>query len=175
MNKTEILRREENKAKPAVKASCGKSNKQIGVKRKPVSNKKKTKQQQNKKTTKRIRKCSKAQSLPPTHTGSIKPVQKDTARQTKPIFKTMKKKSGMKTKRKITKENNPKKIPTMSRTKQAKRSLSKSLKRKVQSGKVNVAATTKEGPPDEVAGVVFNPATDCVACLEGRTVGRSAG
>ena len=110
MNKTEILRREENKAKPAVKASCGKSNKQIGVKRKPVSNKKKTKRQQNKKTTKRIRKCSKAQSLPPTHTGSIKPVQKDTARQTKPIFKTMKKKSGMKTKRKITKEKKPKKF-----------------------------------------------------------------
>ena len=118
MTKTETLRKQANKTKATIKASSGRSD-QTRVKRKPILNTKKTKQQKEKKITKRIRKCSKDQPLPPTHTGSAKPIQKNIVKKTKPRVKTMKKKSIIKTKRKIATNKKPKNNQKMSSKRRA--------------------------------------------------------
>ena len=167
MTKTETLRKELKLRKPGklshkIKPTPDASNRPIVRK----TTKNENKQHQEKVVTKRVRKCSKAQPLPPTHTGSTKSKKKNIAKKSKPRFKITKKKSVMKTKRKEPTEKKPKSIQKMSRKKQGKKSISKSSNRKVESGKANVMDATKEQPND---GVVFNPSSGCVACLEGRT------
>ena len=161
--KTKTLRRKLKLRKPGkpsheVKPTSEASNRPIVRK----ASTHETKEHQEKVATKRIRKCSKAQPLPPTHTGSRKSRKKNLAKPRKPSFKTTKNKSVIKTKRKEPTEKKPKNVQKMSRSKQVKKSVSKSSNRKVET----MTAATKEQPDD---GVVFNPDTGCVACLEGRT------
>jgi hypothetical protein len=121
-------------------------------------------------TFKRIRKCSKSTPLPPTKTGVKKPVPKRVTKQVKPKVRNRKLKTLVKAKNKPCPPKTITKTKTKSPLKSSKsaNTVSNAQSNKRTTVKMIIEDKWEDPKPKAETVVIFNPATGCDACDEGR-------
>jgi hypothetical protein len=122
-------------------------------------------------TLKRIRKCSKSKPLPPTKTGVKRQVPKRVTKQVKPKLRNRKLKTLVKAKNKSCSPKTNTKTKTKSPLKSSKKSVNTGSKTQINKRttvKVIIEDKLEELKPKAETEVIFNPATGCGACEEGR-------